>query len=165
MFKFYPYHYAPFASDLKDLVDLEITFFLGKPFKPFDQLMGTLPAASTAVLLLLQMKHTISQGVVKLPFIDERRLLAETKKLEETLTMVILSATCISDGMNGFIRLGERNACRRVIPSPVKGLESIDNNRVLNATYKNPRPHLHIPEPPKGVIMPTKIDTAITSII
>uniref|UniRef100_G3PDN9 5'-3' exoribonuclease n=1 Tax=Gasterosteus aculeatus aculeatus TaxID=481459 RepID=G3PDN9_GASAC len=44
---YFPFHYAPFASDFKDLKGMFTDFEKDtKPFKPLEQLMGVFPAAS-----------------------------------------------------------------------------------------------------------------------
>lgn len=97
---YYPYHYAPFATDFVGLDQMSVKFVKGKAFKPFEQLMGVLPAASNHAIpevfrslmsdkdseildfypedfpIDLNGKKFAWQGVALLPFIDEKRLLS-----------------------------------------------------------------------------------------
>lgn len=107
---YYPYHYAPFAADFVDMGNMKIEFRKGKPFKPYEQLMGVLPAASNHAIpeafrglmsdpdsdildfypedfeLDLNGKKFAWQGVALLPFIDEKRLLDAMNRKYPLLT-------------------------------------------------------------------------------
>ena len=96
---YYPYHYAPFAADFVDLASMKVNFNKGTPFRPYEQLMGVLPAASNHAIpeafrslmsdpesdiidfypenfrIDMNGKKMAWQGVALLPFIDEKRLL------------------------------------------------------------------------------------------
>ena len=96
---YYPHHYAPFAADFVDLASIKIKFDKGLPFRPYEQLMGVLPAASNHAIpevfrglmsdkdseirdfypeefpIDLNGKKFAWQGVALLPWIDEKRLL------------------------------------------------------------------------------------------
>ena len=103
---YFPYHYGPMLQDMRDLKGLaaNIKFTLGKPFQPFQQLLGCLPPASKVMLPMPYQFLMVSQdsplveyyplefsvdmdgkknpweAVVLLPFIDETRLMAAESK-------------------------------------------------------------------------------------
>ncbi|KAM3570611.1 hypothetical protein VYU27_007328 [Nannochloropsis oceanica] len=92
---YFPYHYAPLASDLVDLPSVNITFAKGRPYTPLMQLLNVLPSQSGPMLpepyrdLMTQEDSPLRQfyppdfetdrngkqnsweSVVLIPFIDE----------------------------------------------------------------------------------------------
>ena len=98
---YFPYHYGPMLQDMKGLATMseKITFDLGAPFQPFQQLLGCLPPGSRKLLprsyqwlmtskdspvieyypeefgIDMNGKRNPWEAVTLLPFIDEVRLL------------------------------------------------------------------------------------------
>lgn len=57
---FYPYHYAPFAQDFRNVGSMDIKFETSMPFKPFAQLLGVFPAARYGIVVKLSRRILIS---------------------------------------------------------------------------------------------------------
>ncbi|KAJ6256625.1 hypothetical protein Dda_8490 [Drechslerella dactyloides] len=109
---FFRYHYAPKISglDVKKGLRADLNFRLGSPFRPFEQLMGVLPDRSKKIVpepyhvlmtspdspiidfyprdfeLDMNGKKQDWEAVVKIPFIQEDRLLTAMKTREYLLT-------------------------------------------------------------------------------
>ncbi|XP_059048096.1 5'-3' exoribonuclease 2 homolog [Achroia grisella] len=108
---YFPYHYAPFASDFVNICGLSTKFEKGtQPFRPLEQLMGVFPAASsqhvpkpwanlmsdpfspiidfypTDFKIDLNGKKFAWQGVALLPFVDETRLFKALEPYYKELT-------------------------------------------------------------------------------
>ncbi|PNF18929.1 hypothetical protein B7P43_G15788, partial [Cryptotermes secundus] len=108
---YFPYHYAPFASDFLNIAELSTEFEKGtKPFRPLEQLMGVFPAASSSHVpapwaklmsdpespiidfypedfkIDLNGKKFAWQGVALLPFVEEKRLFKALEPYYEVLT-------------------------------------------------------------------------------
>ncbi|VIO96778.1 Uncharacterized protein BM_BM7704 [Brugia malayi] len=107
---YYPFHYAPFASDFDAVSQFKPDFSAyTEPFKPLQQLMSVFPAASRMHLpeawqelmispvspiidfypdnfvIDLNGKKCAWQGVALLPFVDEKRLLEVLNPMEDKL--------------------------------------------------------------------------------
>ncbi|RZF36429.1 hypothetical protein LSTR_LSTR010849 [Laodelphax striatellus] len=107
---FYPHHYAPYMSDIRNFADFKLDFDLGEPFLPFQQLLAVLPAGSKKLLpepfqeLMVDVDSPIIdfypidfetdlngkrqdwEAVVLIPFIDEKKLLKAMEPRYDRLT-------------------------------------------------------------------------------
>ncbi|KAM0254342.1 hypothetical protein ACHAQJ_006874 [Trichoderma viride] len=107
---FYGYHYAPLTSDVIKGLGADLNFKKGQPFKPNEQLMGVLPDRSKKIVptvyhdlmtnpnspivdfyprdfeLDMNGKKMEWEAVVKIPFIDETRLLTAMAPQNELLS-------------------------------------------------------------------------------
>ncbi|KAL8882845.1 MAG: hypothetical protein Q9198_000221 [Flavoplaca austrocitrina] len=107
---FYGFHYSPMISDVKKGLGADMNFRLGQPFRPYQQLMGVLPDRSKRIVptsyhdlmtnpsspiidfyprdfeLDMNGKKMEWEAVVKIPFIDEKRLLSAMATRDDQLS-------------------------------------------------------------------------------
>lgn len=107
---YYPHHYAPYISDIKNFSHLNLKYEMGEPFLPFQQLLAVLPAASKELLpkpyqdlMTLENSPILEyypeefqtdlngkkqdwEAVVLIPFIDEAKLIKAMDDVDHLLT-------------------------------------------------------------------------------
>ncbi|KAG7215837.1 hypothetical protein INR49_021872 [Caranx melampygus] len=160
---YFPFHYAPFASDFKDIKGMFTDFEKGtKPFKPLEQLMGVFPAASgnflpetwrnlmstrflpssTSTLTTLPL-ISMGRSVALLPFVDERRLrrlwLTSTPtshlRKRNSLGSDVLFISNLTHSSTSSKNCTAQSAAR-VVTSPIPMLRDISQNNSVGVKFK-----------------------------
>jgi len=153
-FRYYPYHYAPFASDFLNLKDVSEHFNENsKPLKPLEQLMSLFPPQSAKYLpekwqsLILEKDSPISdfypsnfridpngkrfksQHIALLPFIDEQ-LLQEV--LEKNYSLLTVEEKKRNEHENDLLFIHSKNSCYNYLK------DKFDANSRKKITQENP---------------------------
>jgi len=170
---FYPFHFAPMASDLVNLSSLAVALERGAPFPPFMQLLSCLPSASAHCLpapyraLMTDPDSPIADFyptdwdvdengktstwlfVNLLPFIDEERLRDAVVTLcrDEDLTEAERARNTF--GYAKLIRADANN--RSPLVSTLKALRSVDEALTSVSRYVLPAMDTHVPTLLPGV--------------
>ena len=171
---YYPHHYAPFAADFIDLGQIgAIRFEKGIPFKPYEQLMGVLPATSNHAIpevfrglmtnedsdildfypkefvVDLNGKKFEWQGVALLPFIDAKRLL---KAMNEKYPLLSSEEAARNENGRDVLIISDRHPLYEGIASkfyskrqgdPIYKLDSKLSEGLIGKVEKNP---MYIPQ-------------------
>ncbi|GLC57430.1 hypothetical protein PLESTB_001223500 [Pleodorina starrii] len=163
---YYPYHYAPMASDMVNLDVIQVAFAQGSPFRPFEQLLAVLPAASSKLLpppfrvlmmdpespiidfypasfeVDMEGKRADWEGVVLVPFVDEIRLLEAARSVKAA----VLSPEEQARNQLGKIQIfqfsrnaSEPNYCASTMPKHFKDLK-VCHSRCLERPPPPPLP-------------------------
>ena len=171
---FFNYHYAPFLSDIIEFLNAEplsndhvgnykkAKFELGRPFAPFEQLMGVLPSLSSALVpgplaalmtspespILhffptefesdLNGKKNSWEAVVKIPFIDEDLLVKTLNQKYCLLTEVELRRNRFGDSYT--FEYCKTNNGSFNWPAPSASFEPLEESRVKMTIQKIEKP-------------------------
>lgn len=156
---FYAYHYSPLISDVAKGANANLTFKKGQPFKPFEQLMGVLPDRSKKIVptvyhdlmtnpnspiidfyprdfeLDMNGKKMEWEAVVKIPFIDETRLLTAMAPKDEILS----DAEKARNGFGVPLKFTYSSDVNFTYPSPLPGIfPDVQGCRCIENIYDLP---------------------------
>lgn len=163
---FYPFHYAPYVSDVRDVMNLGQVdkFEMSQPFKPFQQLLAVLPIASKHFLpesyqdLMVNEKSPLAgfyptdfvcdkhekkqdwEAVVLLPFIDANLLIDASQKADQKLSVYHRSLNVLGNHLL-YTYSPKRQAAIKS-PNPAAFVDLLANHSIcrqlpVNAFYVN----------------------------